>query len=114
MFIVLLINAHLRDRDDETASPFADVRHLLHDLVLEIPRQNEHVVGARLADALGRMNGNVRPRRAWAAPPRRRESDRARRAPPPPWRRKNRRSARGRWCRTDSVRPVASGAETPS
>ena len=53
----------LRDRDDELRAPVAGVGHLLEDLVLEVPRQDEDVVGLGLVDALGRWIGMCVPGR---------------------------------------------------
>src|SRR6266850_7300308 len=44
------VHFHLGDGYDELAAPFADVRHLLHDLVPEIPGQDQDVVRLGLAD----------------------------------------------------------------
>src|SRR5688500_10985746 len=51
----------LGDRYDELSAPGPDIMELLHDLILEIPRQNQHVIRFRLSDLLGRQNRNVRP-----------------------------------------------------
>src|SRR5436309_12213483 len=40
------------NRHNETATPFTYVRELRRNLVPEIPRQNEHVIGARLPERI--------------------------------------------------------------
>src|SRR5947207_11109919 len=45
-------HANFGDRNHELAAPFADVCHLLHDLVLEAPREDEKIVGPGIADRL--------------------------------------------------------------
>src|SRR5215207_10053662 len=50
---------HIGDRDDELAAPGADVTHLLDDLVLEVPRQDQDVVGLELVERLDRMDRDV-------------------------------------------------------
>src|SRR5678816_2444086 len=50
---------HLRDRHDEPAAPLADVRELGLDLVLQVPREDQDVVGTRLSDLFGRIDRNV-------------------------------------------------------
>src|SRR5262245_46866480 len=45
---------------DTAAAPFTDVRELFDDLVLQIPRQDQHVVRARLLDPLRRKDRDVR------------------------------------------------------
>ena len=52
-----------RNRDDQLPAPLADVPELRRDLVDEVPRQDEQVVGTRLGDPLERMDRDVRPRR---------------------------------------------------
>src|SRR5262245_36190236 len=47
-----LTNGQLRDRDDKSPTPTPDVRQLLNDLLLQIPRQNQHIVGTSFADLL--------------------------------------------------------------
>ena len=42
------------DRDDELATPFTHVGELLHDLVLEVPGEDEDVIRLRLPNALRR------------------------------------------------------------
>src|SRR5919198_2003709 len=54
------------DRHDELAAPLADVRHLLDDLVRQVPRQDQHVVRASLADALWMVDRHARPRKELA------------------------------------------------
>ena len=49
----------LGDRDDELAAPSADVAHLLDDLVLEVPRQDQDVVGLERVDRVDRMDRDV-------------------------------------------------------
>ena len=55
-----------RDRDDEPRSPFTRVGQLLDDLVLEIPRKDQDVVGAILLEHLGVLDRDVRPRQELA------------------------------------------------
>src|SRR2546426_11551466 len=57
----LPIDSGLGNRDDELTAPLADARHLSHDLVLEIPRQDKHVVGPRLAYLLRRTDRDMAP-----------------------------------------------------
>src|SRR5262245_19977216 len=45
---------------DTAAAPFTDVRELFDDLVLQIPRQDQHVVRAGLLDPLRRKDRGVR------------------------------------------------------
>ncbi len=49
---------HLGNRDDEAAAPAADDRHLLGDLVAQVPRQDQHVVGP-VGDQLRRDRGSA-------------------------------------------------------
>ena len=37
----------------QTATPFPDERHLLHDLILEVPGQDQHIIGVGLSDPFG-------------------------------------------------------------
>src|SRR4051812_442365 len=50
-----------RNGHNEFCTPFANERHLLDNLILEIPRQNKQVVGAGLKDFIGRKDGNMSP-----------------------------------------------------
>src|ERR1700704_4981593 len=50
------------NRNDEFASPLADMSHLLHDLVLQVPGQGQQVVRSSLADLVGGIDRNVSPR----------------------------------------------------
>src|SRR5262249_43817085 len=59
-------HARLGDRYDPAAAPFANVRRLLDDLVHDVPRPDEQVVGAGFANALGREDRNVRTRQEFA------------------------------------------------
>src|SRR6266566_8544124 len=54
-------DARDRNRHDELSTPLADMRHLSHDLVFEIPRQDQDVVVPGLVDPIGSKNRNVRP-----------------------------------------------------
>src|SRR5690606_3676067 len=47
--------------DDELSPPLPHEGFLLDDLRLEVPRQDQHVVGPRLADALGRADRDACP-----------------------------------------------------
>src|SRR3954452_9517682 len=49
----------LRRARREAPAPLADEVELLHDLVLEVPGQDHHDVGAVLADLLGRADRDV-------------------------------------------------------
>src|SRR5690606_36277446 len=53
----------LGDRQDELAAPGGDVAHLLDDLVLEIPRQDQDVVGLARVDRLDLVDRDVHARR---------------------------------------------------
>ena len=55
----LIKNSRLRDRNDETAAPSSDDAHLLDDLVLEIPWQQQHVIGSSLGDGIGCQDRNA-------------------------------------------------------
>jgi len=44
---------------EEPPAPLAHERELLDDLLLEVPREDEHDVGAGLADRVGRMDRDV-------------------------------------------------------
>src|SRR5580700_2313420 len=48
------------NREDEFPAPGTDVIQLLADLVPEIPRQDEDVVGPGFGQAFRRVDGNVR------------------------------------------------------
>src|SRR5688500_11024378 len=50
---------HFRNRHDELSTPLADIRELRDDLVLQVPRQNQHVIGAGLPDSLGGKDRNM-------------------------------------------------------
>src|SRR5215813_13441570 len=61
-----------RDRDHEAPAPSPDEGQLLHDLILEVPRKDEHVVRTGLGDAFRRVDrdpgaGSVLPLLVWAA-----------------------------------------------
>ena len=45
----------------KAAAPIAHRCHLFHDLVLKVPRQNEHIIRPALQYPLGRVNGNLHP-----------------------------------------------------
>ena len=49
----------LGDGNDEAGPPFADVAHLVDDLVLQVPGQDEDVVGLGLVDGLDRLDRDV-------------------------------------------------------
>src|SRR5882724_1252559 len=55
-----LDDLRLGDRDDELGPPRPGVRELLHDLVLEVPRQDEDVVRLLGVDLVGREARDVR------------------------------------------------------
>src|SRR5713226_4338233 len=57
------VDLHVRDRYNELSPPRLNQRHLLHDLVLEIPRQDEDVVRPSLEDPLRWVDGYVGARR---------------------------------------------------
>src|SRR5947208_13001154 len=54
-----LTDARDRNRHDELSTSLADMRHLSHDLVFEIPRQDQDVVGPGLGDPIGSKDRNV-------------------------------------------------------
>src|SRR5262245_22276070 len=56
----------LGDRKDELSAPGSDVVELFDDLVAQVPRQNEHVIGPRLGQAFGRVDRDVRARQELA------------------------------------------------
>ena len=45
--------------DDELAAPGADVTHLMDDLVLEVPRQDQDVVGLEIVESGHRMDRHM-------------------------------------------------------
>jgi hypothetical protein len=55
-----------RDRHDELGAPAADIGELGHDLVFEVPRQDQHVVGLGLGNLFERENRNVGTRQIFA------------------------------------------------
>src|SRR5215831_16321118 len=55
-----LNNRYFRNRHDELGVPVADVGELSHNLVLQIPRQEQHVVGPGLGNLFRREDRNVR------------------------------------------------------
>ena len=59
-------DGQLGNRHDERAAPFARVGQLRHDLFLQVPRQDQDVVGPRLGQPLGCVNRNVRARQKLA------------------------------------------------
>src|SRR5437773_275941 len=52
-----------RDRDDQPAAPLAHVAELCADLLPQVPRQDEDVVGPGLREPLGRVDRDVRARK---------------------------------------------------
>src|SRR5690348_17231291 len=50
----------LRDGHDESGTPLSDKGDLAHDLVLEVPRQDQYVIGSRLTDARRRVDRQSR------------------------------------------------------
>src|SRR3569623_1081235 len=54
------------NRNDELGAPLPDVCQLFHDLVLQIPRQNQHVIRPRFGDLLRSKDRNVRARQELA------------------------------------------------
>src|SRR5579884_1685579 len=56
----------LGDRDDELRPPGARVRELRHDFVLEVPGEDEDVVGPGLVEPRRGEDGDVRPRQELA------------------------------------------------
>src|SRR5258706_3349547 len=62
----LRIDRHLRNRYDKLSTPFPYSGHLRHDLVLEIPRQDEQIVRLGFPDLVGVQDGNVCPRQELA------------------------------------------------
>src|SRR5438132_4752700 len=61
-----LRDSGLRNRHDELAAPVPNVSRLLHDLVLQVPRQDQQVVGPRCAYLFGREDRDVRTRKELA------------------------------------------------
>src|SRR5580698_3861908 len=57
----LLKNRRGRDGDDESSTPITDILQLIHDFALKVPGQNHHIVRFSFANAVGMMNGDVRP-----------------------------------------------------
>src|SRR4026208_1553620 len=55
-----------RDGNDELRAPFTDMAHLLHDFILEVPRQDQDVVRLGLVDRFHREDRNVHARRVAA------------------------------------------------
>ena len=60
--VLLGENPDIGDRHDPLAAPFANVGRLADDLVDQVPRPDEQIVGTGFADAVGRQDGNVRAR----------------------------------------------------
>ncbi len=54
-----MIDSNFGDGDDEFASPLANIRDLAHNLILEIPRQDKHIVGLCLPDHVRMVNGDM-------------------------------------------------------
>src|SRR3954452_18131935 len=48
-----------RDGQDEPATPLADERELLHDLLAQVPRKDQHQVRSDLAQPLRRVDRDV-------------------------------------------------------
>ena len=58
------------DRDfrhwrDEFSTPLTDARHLLHDLLFQIPGQNQQIIRLRFKDPFGSVDRNAA---AWQKP----------------------------------------------
>src|SRR5688572_22472209 len=53
------VDGHRGDWHHEPAAPVSDVRHLHHDFLLDVPRQDQNVIGARLGDLVGRVYGDM-------------------------------------------------------
>src|SRR5690348_8553938 len=53
---------YLGDRYDKPAAPLAHIREVLHDLVTQIPWQDEDIVRTRVANGLWGQNRNMRAR----------------------------------------------------
>lgn len=60
-------DCELRNRQDEAAAALLDRRHALHDLLLDIPRQDQQEVRLGLKDEADQLNP-VRARPSLAAP----------------------------------------------
>ena len=58
-----LDDGNLRDRDDKLGAPPADMAHLRHDFLFEIPRQDQNVVGPGSVDRVDRLYWNMHARR---------------------------------------------------
>ncbi len=59
-------HGHKRNGNNELRAPGRDVVHLLDDLVLEVPRQDQDVVRLSLVDRIDRPDRNVHARREAA------------------------------------------------
>src|SRR5271165_5067787 len=54
------VNLHGRNGNDELSAPFPDKRKLLHDLVLQVPRENKHIVWTSGPQVFRREDGDMR------------------------------------------------------
>src|SRR6476620_10247966 len=54
------IHPDLWNRHNELAAPVANVRKLRDDFFLQVPGQNQHVIGTRLPDPIRRKDRDVR------------------------------------------------------
>src|SRR6267378_2157615 len=54
------IDGYFGNRHNKLASPFSNAGHLRHDLVFEIPRQNEQIVGLGFLDLVGMQDRDMR------------------------------------------------------
>src|SRR6202012_763464 len=58
-FLPSLLDGRCRDWYDETPTPLSDILQLLHDFVLQIPRQNHNIVRLGLPNPVGMINRDV-------------------------------------------------------
>src|SRR5437879_10012076 len=56
----LRIDGYFGNGHNKLASPFSNAGHLRHDLVFEVPRQNEQIVGLGFLDLVGMQNRDMR------------------------------------------------------
>ena len=57
-----MIDASFRNRDYEGATPFGYVKQLVHDLIFQVPRENEDQIWLGLADSVRPEYRDVGPR----------------------------------------------------
>ena len=57
-----LVNGDFGNRYNEAAAPFPNELQLLDNFILEIPRQDDHIIWFSLTDAIRVMDGDMRSR----------------------------------------------------